>query len=701
VKEIGIRLAVDIGGTFTDGVAEILPAGEIVLAKILTTPNDPSLAVETIIEDLLVQVQSFVGHSDPSSCCREVVHGTTLITNSIIERKGAKVALLVTKGTADVLDIGREMRYDLYDLDIELPKPLVPRECRIEVDERRGADGGLIEALDEEKLIQSLTDIKGQEFGAVAVCLLHAYLNPEHEQRIAQLVHQILPDATISLSSRVASEIREFERMSTTVANAFVQPVAARYIERLRSRLKTLNIKSPLRIMVSSGGFTSDQSAAEVPIELLESGPAGGVRSAANTAAAVDAGDVLTFDMGGTTAKACVAVGGEPSITYSFEAARVKRFRKGSGLPILVPSIDLIEIGAGGGSIAYKNELGLLNVGPDSAGSEPGPACYGLGGQNPTVTDADLLLGYLAADSFLGGKMVLDSNSANAAMQALGDDFGLSGVKTAWGIYDVVNENMAAAARVHIAEKGLDPRRLTMVATGGAGPVHAIEVASKLGIKRILFTVAAGVGSCLGFLAAPARVDRAWSNVKLLKLFEWLELRPVLDTLETDIKNELVRTETPLDAAIWTLSVEMRYVGQGDTIRVMLPYDDIDETIIARLRTEFDQRYKELYGANIPGADVQTVTWRLSAQSETETRKYTLPQAENGAGTGKPVGERSVYVATEHGYQDVPVYNRYDVSAGTEMKGPLILQEDESTVVVARPAIVEILENMTVSVTIA
>ncbi len=690
MAEDSYRIAVDIGGTFTDGVLEVAASGDVLLAKRLTTPGDPSIAVEQVVGDLLAR------HAG-GGACTEVVHGTTLVTNAIIERKGARVGLLVTAGTGDVLEIGRELRYDLYDLDLELPEPLVPRDDIAEVAERMTATGEALRPLAPDALaaIDAWLDEAGIE--SLAVCLLHACVNPAHEQAIAAHLEARRPDLPLSLSSRVAAEVREYERMSTTVANAYVRPMAAAYVARLKDRLAGHGIEAPLRIMVSSGGFTSDASAAEVPIALLESGPAGGVRSAVNTARAVGLADLLTFDMGGTTAKACVAVDGEPEITYHFEAARVRRFAKGSGLPILNPSIDLIEIGAGGGSIARVNALGLLGVGPESAGAEPGPACYDQGGTAATVTDADLMLGYLDAGDFLGGRMTLAPEKARAAIRELGDALGLAALETAWGIHDVVNENMAGAARVHIAEKGLDPRRLAMVATGGAGPVHGVEVAAKLGITRVLFTIAAGVGSCLGFLASPARVDRSWSSLRPLDAVDWRELAEIAGGLEADIAAELASAGLTADGAEWTLGLEARYLGQGSTVLASLPYKGIDAETPAAMRAAFLARYEALFGGTIPDGVVQAVTWRLAAETPAAVRHFRLAAGDGGAAPRR----REIYLPGRRDFAEVAVLDRNTLRPGEVLEGPLVLREDESTIVVARPGRIEVLENGTIAVDIA
>ena len=689
-KSSSIRIAVDIGGTFTDGIAHASPGNRIWVAKCLTTPEDPGRGVSQVVDDLLAGIKA-EGHGEMPVV--EVVHGTTLVANTIIERKGARTGLLVTKGTKDVLDIGREFRYDLYDLDLELPEPLVAPRLRAEVNERLDAEGSIVTPLEEASLAAAVSRLQKRRVEAFAVCLLHAYGNPVHERRIAKYLKRTLPDIPVSISSDVAAEIREFERMSTTVANAYVQPLMARYLVQLERRLKQAGIRSPLRIMTSSGGFTSSKSAARRPILLLESGPAGGVLSAVNTAREAGVDTLLALDMGGTTAKACVAVGGEADVAHSFEAARVKRFTKGSGLPILIPSIDLIEIGAGGGSIAHVNRLGLLNVGPQSSGAQPGPACYGQGGADPTVTDADLLLGFLDADQFLGGEMKLKVERAKTAMSALARRLGLGLTETAWGVHNLVNENMAGAARVHVAEKGLDPRRFSLVATGGAGPVHAVEVASKLGIQHVLCTVAAGAGSCLGLLAAPGRVDRSTSKVQLLIDVDWKGLARTFERLYAQAEGEL--GQAGAGSIRWTLGAEIRYAGQGNAVDISIPYRGVNSTTGARVLKAFERRYTQLFGGLVPGARPEVVTWRLTGQSRTRTRAFKLEAQESRSAS---LGKRPMYRPQSGRYVETPVYQRYRLAPGTTLTGPLVLQERESTIVVARPGKVEILDNLTVSI---
>ena len=687
----------DIGGTFTDGLAATTSGGEIWVAKTLTTPRDPGEAVTTVIADLLEQIA--VATKNGRRAISEVVHGTTLVTNTLIERKGAPTGLVVTKGTRDVLDIGREWRYDLYDLNLDLPQPLSALENRHEVDERLDARGEAVTTLSDAELDHLMSNIAGLDVEAVAICLLHAYVNDRHERKIADAIRRRFPRLAVSISSAIAREIREYERMSTTVANAYVQPLVAEYLRRLDQRVKEFAPDAPLRIMVSSGGFTSGEAAAETPILLLESGPAGGVLSALNTARNNGIDQILAFDMGGTTAKACVAVGGEPLIAHSFEAARVHRFKRGSGLPILIPSIDLIEIGAGGGSIAHVNELGLLNVGPESAGADPGPACYAQGGTQPTVTDADLVLGYLNPDNFLGGEMKLDRAAAEAALVQIAARLRMRSAEVAWGICDIVNENMAAAARIHIAEKGHDPREFAMVATGGAGPVHVVEVARKLQIPRVLATIAAGAGSCLGLLAAPARVDRSWSNPTLVTDIDWKRVSRAFREMRQDAESELASAGARDGGLKWWIGAEMRYAGQGHNVSVTLPWHEIGKSSASRVVDEFERRYRQLYGHLVPNAAPQVITWRLTGRSIMKTHRFTWGDA-RGSPQALMRGKRDIYLPLKRKYAPVPVYERYSLKPGTRLKGPLILEERESTLVVPVAANVTVLSDYTVCVDI-
>jgi N-methylhydantoinase A len=703
-SETILRVAVDIGGTFTDGVAALSPAGRIWVAKSPTTPDDPGEAVTTVIQSLLRQVtQSYAeARLGAAPSLSEVVHGTTLITNTLIERKGAKTALVTTSGMRDVLDIGREWRYDIYDLEIELPRPLIENDNRIEVAERLDAGGGVLSPLTEAETKRVIDELRTLDVSSVAISLLHSYTNPEHERKVAEQIRAALPDMFVSLSSDLVREIKEYERTSTVVANAYVKPLVANYLRELNSRISAIQSDVPLRVMVSSGGFSSAESGAESPILLLESGPAAGVMSALNTARQNGVAQILAFDMGGTTAKACVAVGGEAPIAHSFECARVKRFRRGSGLPILIPSIELIEIGAGGGSIAHCNRLGLLNVGPESSGSVPGPACYGRGGTDPTVTDADLLLGYLSPANFLGGEMRLDVESASRAIERLAGELKVSARDAAWGICNVVNENMASAARIHIAENGLDPRDFTMIATGGAGPVHAVEVARKLRIPRVLVPIAAGAGSCLGMLAAPARIDRAWSNPQLLTDVDWGAAAQNLAELKRLSEVELEAAGA--DDVEWVIGADMRYFGQGAEIAVSIPYQAITNETARTLLKAFEAEYERLYGRLVPNAAPQVITWRLVGRAASEGHHFAWGDNRVSSHAGDksvaPTGVREIYLPLKRDYETVNVYDRYALPPGTELSGPLILEERESTIVVAASADVTICPDFTVAVSV-
>src|SRR5712692_5543587 len=495
-------LGIDIGGTFTDIVVYDHDSGRQWSRKVLTTHEDPARAVATGVEAVLDQHRL-----EPREFTR-VVHATTLFTNALIERRGAVTGLLTTAGFADTLEIGRERKFELYDLNIAKPEPLVPRNLRLEVAERVKADGSVRQPLDREQLLASVERLAASGVASIAVVFLHAYANPRLEAEAVRLIAERHPEVFVTASHEVAPEIREFERASTTVANAYIKPLAHQYLGRMARQLAEQRIPAPLLLVLSSGGLTHVAEAERTPVQMLESGPAAGALAAAFFGRDDSQGNLLAFDMGGTTAKLSLIDGGEPLTAYAFEAARQKRFLEGSGLPIRISTIELIEIGAGGGSIAGVDEIGLLKVGPRSAGSHPGPASYGLGGTEPTVTDADFLLGYLNPDYFAGGEVTVDVAAARQAIKRLAGTLGLDPVKVAWGIHDIVNENMASAARVHIAERGRDPRDYALLCTGGAGPVHAREVARKLGISRVICPPSAGVASALGLLVAPARVDR-------------------------------------------------------------------------------------------------------------------------------------------------------------------------------------------------
>ncbi len=692
------QIAVDIGGTFTDGVLVDSVAGRsgvpIMIGKSLTTYDDPGKGVMDVIDRLIEGARQADPSFNIAEICR-VVHGTTLVTNTLIARQGARTALIVTAGMGDCLDIRRELRYDTYDLFLEVPPPLVPREDRFELAGRLTADGAEIARLDDAALSAIADQVANGGFDAVAVCLLHACTDDRHERAVEAHLEGRLNGATISISSDVASEIGEYERMSTVVANAYVRPIVDRYLGALQAKFDSAGLTVSLDVMMSDGAFNTTATARRYPIKLLESGPAGGVLSAVNCAALEGVDDILAFDMGGTTAKACVAVGRTPAVTHSFEFGRARRFRRGSGLPAITPSIDLIEIGAGGGSIATVDALGLMKVGPESAGSDPGPACYARGGKEPTVTDADLVLGYLDPDAFLGGRMSLDRARAEQALTALGSDLGLAVVDTALGIHEIVNENMAAAARAHIAEKGLDARRLAMVATGGAGPVHAVDVAVRLGIRTVFCPIASGVGSCLGFLAAPTRADRSWTRVERVAEIDEAQLRRRVDGARRVIAGNLAACGLAAADTIWELTAEIRYLGQGARVDVAVPLETFDSAGLAR---RFEAAYANLYGQTVPGGIPEVVTWRLVGRSHSVVKKFQLTEAAAGKAEAMPIGVRSLRTPSARAFEEVPVYDRYSLGAGVRLRAPVIVQEPESTLVVGYPADVTITPSLSIKI---
>jgi N-methylhydantoinase A len=561
------RVGIDIGGTFTDLVLIDDETGRRSVGKILSTPEDPSEAVENGLVELLGR------EGVEADQLTSIIHGTTLVTNALIERNGAATALLTTEGFRDAVAIGTEHRYDMYDVFIEKPEPLVPRRLRYGVRERSLDDGSIEVELDEEQVRSIVAGLHDRGVRAVAVSFLHSFRNPAHERRVREILAEEAPEIAVSLSSEVAPEIREYERTSTTVANVYVRPLVEGYLRSLEDRLGRLGFGGSLYIMLSNGGTASVETACRFPVRLLESGPAAGALAAAYYGRAMDVPEVLSFDMGGTTAKACLIEGGEPLRSSEFEIARVYRFKKGSGLPIKAAVIEMIEIGAGGGSIAGLGPLGLPKVGPRSAGSEPGPVCYGRGGTEPTVTDADLILGYLDPDFFLGGKIRLDREAAQRAIEEkISRPLGLDSVEeAAWGIHQVVNENMANAARVHAIERGKDPRAYPLFAFGGAGPVHGYRVARALGLSDFIAPLGAGATSAFGFLCAPLSFDFVRSLYSRLDGLDWAQVNGALEEMEAEGR-DLLRASDVADEDIRVRRLcEMRYAGQGHEVTVGLP----------------------------------------------------------------------------------------------------------------------------------
>ena len=669
------RVGVDIGGTFTDLVLIDDATGERAIGKILTTPKDPSDAVEKGLAELLER------EGIKASQIGTIVHGTTLVTNALIERKGARAALLTTEGFRDAISIGTEHRYDMYDIFIEKPEPLVPRSLRYGVRERMLDDGSVAIRLDEDQLREIVVELRKQEVGAVAVSFLHSFRNPAHERRVARVLAEEAPGITVSLSSEVAPEIREYERTSTTIANVYVRPLVERYLRVLDERLARLGFGGSLYIMLSNGGTASVETAREFPIRLLESGPAAGALAAAFYGRRTGFSEVLSFDMGGTTAKACLIEGGEPLTTSEFEVARVYRFKKGSGLPVKTSVIEMIEIGAGGGSVARVGPLGLPKVGPESAGADPGPACYGRGGSEPTVTDADLILGYLDPNYFLGGKMRLDREAAVRAIEAgIARPLGLDPIEAAWGIHQVVNENMANAARIHAIERGKDPRAYPLFAFGGAGPVHAYRVARALGVPGFVAPLGAGATSAFGFLCAPLSFDFVRSLYGRLDELDWSGVNEALEEMEAEGR-DLLRASGVADADIRVRRLcEMRYTGQGHEVTVELPSGSLGPGDADRLATLYRKEYRRLYNREGPDVPLEALTWRLEvAAPRPEIRLKGEEEGEAISGWQKAA--REIYLPEDEGFREVPVYDRYRLSPGAAFAGPAVIEEKESTVI--------------------
>ncbi|MDS0137235.1 MULTISPECIES: hydantoinase/oxoprolinase family protein [unclassified Amycolatopsis] len=654
-----MRIGVDIGGTFTD-LCAVDETGIVAVGKVLTTHDEPARAVEEGLAALLPDL----------GAVEQVVHGTTLVTNALIERTGSRTALLATAGFRDVLEMRREHRYELYDLHLELPAPLVPRHLRFDVPERILADGSVHTGLDEQYVTRLGRELADRGIEAVAVCFLHAFTNPAHERRTAELLAEVAPSLRVALSSDVVPEIREFERASTTVANVYVQDLTERYLRDLEQRLRRLGITRAPHIMLSNGGLASVDTAARHPIRILESGPAGG----ALAAAAIGPEDLLAFDMGGTTAKLCLIAGGTPLVTHQFEVDRKYRLLPGSGLPVRVPVTDMIEIGVGGGSIARIDALGLLTVGPDSAGSEPGPVCYDRGGTEPTVTDADLVLGYLDPGYFLGGGMRLDAEAARAVLRRkIADPLGVSVEEAAWGIHTSVNEDMANAARVHAVERGHDPAKLPMYTFGGAGPVHGVGVARALGAPSVVAPPAAGVLSAAGFLTAPLAFDFVRSARAAVHDLTWDQVDALFAEMEAE--GAALLAKSGVDEVTHRRVAEMRYAGQGYEIRVPVHDGPWPGTLIE----EFTSTYRALYRRTGPEVGVEVLNWRVVSSGPAP--EVTLRLEAASAGEARK-GSRPAWFPAAGGFVDTAVFDRYRLEPGARVDGPAIVEERESTVVV-------------------
>ncbi len=669
-----VRLAVDIGGTFTDLVLET-PDGHR-SHKVLTTPSNPADGFMTGAMALLQQAEVQPG------AVELIIHGTTLATNALIERKGAKTALFVTEGHRDSLEIAYENRFDQYDLYAERPVPLVPRNLRLPVVERMDWRGRILQPLDRASVEAWLQLLKEEEVESVAVGLLHAYANPAHEEQVAEIVQKALPSVPVSLASAVCPEVREFERQSTTVANAYVKPLMARYLEDLAGRLADRGFDCPFLMMTSGGSLVKGRTAAEFPIRLVESGPAGGAILAANIAKSFGEDRVVSFDMGGTTAKICLIDDGEPLLSRSFEVDRAHRFMKGSGLPVKIPVVEMVEIGAGGGSIATVDELKRIQVGPRSAGAEPGPVCYGKGGEATTVTDANLRLGRIDAADFAGGSMRLhEKESADALTDQIGAPLGMDADAAALGVIEIVDENMASAARVHAVERGKDIADRTMIAFGGAAPLHAARVAEKLNIDTVIVPGNAGVGSAFGFLLAPVAYEVVRSRYMRLRDADADAANTIFDEMHREAE-AVVRLAAPNATLSGQRFAFMRYVGQGHEIKVSLPYRPLTPKDINLLADAYNSAYREQYGRTVPGLEIEILTWTYTLSAPP---RAALPMAVSSVDVYRPdpSGER-LLLQPARGAQAAAasVFQRVSLAGGAELTGPALVPEAQTTTVV-------------------
>ena len=667
-----IRMGVDIGGTFTDVVIEV--EGQQFSAKVLTT----YIAPENAIIDGMQQVCAKANIS--SADIGQIIHGTTLATNALIERRGAKTALITTEGFRDVIEMRTESRFEQYDLNLTLPEPLIPRQSRFTISERVDATGGVLIDLDRAEVEAVADQINAAGYESIAVGLIHSYLNPDHERMVRDVLAEKLPDVMVSLSSEVSPQMREYERFNTVVANAYIKPLMKSYLGRLKGRLENEGADCSVFLMHSGGGIISIESAADFPVRLVESGPAGGAVFAANIAARYGLDKVLSFDMGGTTAKICLIKNQTPKTSRVFEVARTYRFKKGSGMPISIPVIDMVEIGAGGGSLAHIDSMRQIRVGPESAGSEPGPACYGQGGDKPAVTDADLVLGRLDPDNFAGGSIQLHADSsADALVNVLGKTLDMDAQTAAFGLAEVVDENMANAARVHAVENGEDLSEYTMIAFGGAAPLHAGRLCEKLGVDRLLVPTGAGVGSAIGFLRAPFSFEANRSVYMKLSDFKPDIIKSLLTELQDEATGFVRSCDTSSDI-ISEFKVYMRYTGQGWEIPISLTVEQAMSPDADTFLKLFEADYSALFGRTVDGMDVEITVWSVNATTPPEQVAQIALASDTGAAT--VAGQRALFDPALAAVTDAQVVLRDDMKTGQTVQGPAVVTEDETTIIV-------------------
>ena len=672
MKTNSVRLGVDIGGTFTDVVLE--KDGASFSTKVLTT----YIAPENAIIDGMGQVCAKAGVTPAQ--IDQIIHGTTLATNALIERRGAKTAFITTTGFRDVIEMRTESRFEQYYLNLTLPEPLLARQMRYTVTERVDAKGNILIPLDRAEVEDVVAMIKTAGYESVAVGLLHSYLNDTHEKMVRDVLAEMMPEAMISISSEVSPQMREYERFNTVVANAYIKPLMKSYLGRLEGRLRDEGADCPIFLMHSGGGIISLESAADFPVRLVESGPAGGAVFAANIAARYGLDKVLSFDMGGTTAKICLIKNQTPKTSRVFEVARTYRFKKGSGMPISIPVIDMVEIGAGGGSLAHVDAMRQIRVGPESAGSEPGPACYGRGGERPAVTDADLILGKLDPDNFAGGSIKLAKVDSNKALlTVLGVPLDMDAETAAFGLAEVVDENMANAARVHAVENGEDLSEYTMIAFGGAAPLHAGRLCEKLGVARLLVPTGAGVGSAIGFLRAPFSFEANRSVYMRLSHFDGDVIKSLLSDLQSEATG-FVRTCDATSDIISEFKVYMRYAGQGWEIPVALTEAQAMNPDAATFQRLFEEDYTKLFGRTVTGMDIEITVWSVNATTPPEKVARVVEATAGEA--AKAVSNRALFDAGLGHALPADVINRDTMTTGQTVQGPAIITEDETTIIV-------------------
>jgi N-methylhydantoinase A len=686
----GQRLAVDVGGTFTDFVLADRQTGTLSFGKVLTTPLDPSQGFLSGTSELLES------HGPGSGPLDSVVHATTLVGNAIIEHKSFRTALITTEGFADVLTLRREFRYDIYDPHLTFPPVLIPRRFRFEVKERINAKGEVLVPLTREEIARVIRLVDPDKFDSVAICLLHSYRNSSHERSLEASLHEHYPGLPVSASCDVVAQAGEYERTCAVAINAATQPLTAKYLSNIRSGLAERGLPEEVHCMSSTGGLLTRDTAAKYPVRLLESGPVSGALGAAEYGRLLGKPDLLSFDMGGTTAKACVIRGSMPARVNEFEVARVQRLTKGSGLPVRLPAIDMLEIGAGGGSIARVDEVGLITVGPDSAGASPGPMCYGTGGDHPTVTDANLILGYLDPAYFLGGELVLDAAVASAGFEVLAKKVQDTALRTAWGVHEIVSQNMANALRTHAIEKGVDYRKFSMIAFGGAGPTHAYRIARLLKMNEVIFPVGAGVFSAVGLLSAPLRFDSVRTAPAPLTDLDMNEVEGLFAEMESDLRTLLAAAGVALVQMTFTRSVDLKYTGQANTMELELGRRSFDSDLITE---QFNRFYEEQYGWAIRSSPIEAVNWRCWAAGP---RPEFTPSVEVSSSSARRAqSHRRVFISPERGFQDCKVLDRYGISPGARVAGPAIIEERECSIFVGPEASAVIDPSGTIVMTVS